>query len=372
LGVPEADWIANGLLDPASPKAGERRELLGWLEARGCSIDELVRAGERGQLQSLVGDRKLRRMPTLTREGVAERIGLDVEVVDRVWLAAGFPPAAPGEVAFTEDDLAVFAMVPVAGDFFGIDTLLAFTRVMGASMARVAEAADAMFVTDVEAPRRARGATEVELATTVDEAVSMLAGLPDILGSLFRRHASAAIERSRLVRSASGHGTGADRLRLAVGFADLVGWTALAERHDPRTLALAVGRFERAASERAVAAGVRVVKSIGDAVMVVGLDPVAVVDVMAGLGTDVDADPELTGMRAAVVAGEALARDGDYVGPTVNLAARATKEAPPGGIVVNAGVAAALAAAGRRVEQLEPRRLRGFDDLVELSLVTPA
>jgi class 3 adenylate cyclase len=365
--VPEQEWIDAGLLDPSSPNAGERRELLAWLEAQGCTVDELVEAERRGHLHSAAADRRLRPPPTLTREDVADRVGLDVERLDRAMLAAGFPPAPPGVPAFTEEDVNIFRVIPAAAGLFGEDTLLAFTRVMGASMARIAEAADAMFLADVEGPKRARGASELELAVTIDEAVRLLGGLPEVLAPLFRRHASAAVERSRAAR-AGDQFRGPDRTRLAVAFADLVGFTALAERHDPRTLAEAVGRFEGAASERAVAAGARVVKSIGDAVMVVGHDPLALVDVALGLVADVAADPQLAGARAAVVAGEVLARDGDYFGPTVNLAARATKEAPPGGVVVNDPVAAALTAAGRPPAPLAPRRLRGFDDPVVLHL----
>jgi class 3 adenylate cyclase len=372
--VPEAEWIEAGLLDPASPTAGERRALLEWLTARGLTVEELVEADAEGNLHSSFADRKLRPAPTMSREDVSARTGLSVEDVDRAWLAAGFPPAPPGEVVFNEDDLLLFDVVPAAMAMFGPDTLLAFTRVMGAAMARIAEAADAMFLTDVEAPRRAGGVTELELAQMVDEGVTMLAGLPTLLVPLFRRHAAAAIDRSRLNRSGQ-RGTsfvGSYNVPLAVGFADLVGFTALAERTEPRALAAIVGRFERSAAERAVAAGVRLVKSIGDAVMIVGSDPVAVVDVVAGLAAEVDAEPALSGMRGAVVAGDVLVRDGDYVGPTVNLAARATKEAPPGGVVVNSPVADALATVGRASTPMPPVTLRGIDEPVALALVTPA
>lgn len=88
--------------------------------------------------------------------------------------------------------------------------------------------------------------------------------------------------------------------------------------------------------------------------------------VLAGLAEDVAADPALRGLRAAVAAGDALARDGDYVGPTVNLAARAIKEAEPGGIVVNTDAAAPLERAGRSVRPLGTRRLRGIADPVVL------
>lgn len=369
--MPEADWIAAGLLDPSSPEAHLRRELLEWLESEGCTVEDLLAAAAAGDLATASADRRLRPPPTLTREDVAVRIGLQPEDVDRIWLAAGFPPPPSGVPHFTEADLNLLGVVPAAIGLFGEETLLAFTRVMGASMARIAEAADAMFLADVEGPQRADGVTPLELARLVDTGLAMLVGLPDVLAPLFRRHAAAAIDRSRLARSGRRGSAfvGSDRVPLTVGFADLVGFTALAGRTDQRELAVVVARFERAAADRAVAAGVRLVKSIGDAVMIVGSDPAAVVDVLLGLVDDVSADPVLGSLRAAAIAGEVLAQGGDYVGPTVNLAARATKEAPPAGVVVNAGVAEALAAAGRPVTALEPRQLRGFDDPVVLWLV---
>lgn len=366
--MPEVDWVAAGLLDPNSENAPQRRELLAWLEARGCSVDDLVEAAAAGNLHSAAADRALMPPPTLTREEAAERTGLTVEQIDRTWLAAGFPPPAPGAKVFAEDDLLLLGVAPLVSSLFGEDAMLGFLRVCAASLARIAEAADAMFLSDVEAPRRAAGAAPVELAEAVDQGVHLLLGLPNVIAPLFRRHAAAAILRSRVAR-ADNRGApfaGPYRVPLVVGFADLVGFTTLAARTDARALATLVARFERGASDRAVAAGARVVKAMGDAVMVVGREPAAVVDVLLGIIDDVGAEPELDGVRAAVVAGDVVVRDGDYLGPTVNLAARATKEAPPGGLVVNEPVADALAAAGRPTRPLEPRQLRGIDDLVVL------
>jgi class 3 adenylate cyclase len=367
----EADWVEAGLLDPGAPDAPARRELLEWLESQGSSLEDMVAAEAGGELATRSADRQLRPHPTMTREEIAARVDMAPDALDRLWLAAGFPPPPSGVPYFTEGDLPLLEVAPAAAVLFGEDTVLAFARVMGASMARIAEAADAMFLTDVEGPVRAEGATPLELAKLVHVGVGMLAGLPDVLAPLFRRHAAAAVDRSRLARTSQRRAgfVGADRVPLTVGFADLVAFTALSERTEPRELAAIIGRFERNATDRAVAAGVRVVKSIGDAVMVVGTDPLAVVDVLAGLAADVEADPALGSLRAAAVAGDVLTQGGDYVGPTVNLAARATKEAPAGGVVVNEPVAAALAAAGRPSAPLEPRRLRGMDDPVVLWLV---
>jgi adenylate cyclase len=114
---------------------------------------------------------------------------------------------------------------------------------------------------------------------------------------------------------------------------------------------------------------VRLVKSIGDEVMVAGSDPVAVTDVLVGLAGFVDAHPVLTAVRAAAAQGELQGRGGDWFGAEVNLAARAVKLASPGQVVVTDPVADALAAAGRAVTPLEPRAVRGVAGPVTLHLV---
>lgn len=370
--MPEEEWVDAGLLDPDGPAVGERRELLTWLEERGVTVDEMLVAARTRSLPSAATDRWLHPPATSTREDVAARTGLSVDQVDRVWLAAGFPPPGPGELVFRESDFDLFDVVPLAIEMFGTDTLLAFTRVMGASMARIAEAADAMFLADVEGPGREAGMSDLELARTIETAVTRLLEIPQVLTPLFQRHAAAAIDRSRIARSGpegGGRHAGSYRVGMAIGFADLVGYTALASRTEPRALAAVVGRFEQAAAERAVAAGARVVKSIGDAVMVAASDPVAVVDVLLGLSDDVGAEPTLDGLRGAVAAGEVVAQDGDFFGTTVNLAARATKEAEPGGLVVDDAVAEALRAAGRPPEPLAPTAIRGIEGPIALHRV---
>jgi adenylate cyclase len=245
---------------------------------------------------------------------------------------------------------------------FGEEAVLAFTRVLGSSLARIAEAGDAMFVRQVEGPMRAGGSTDAQVARTAREAVEVFLGVPTVMADLWRRHAAAALERSRAAR---GEGV-FDRFHLAVGFADLVGFTALAARLDNAELGAAVADFEREAADRATAGGARLVKSMGDAAMIVGADTVAVAGVVADLVEFVHDHPVLTELRAALAVGDLVAREGDYYGPEVNLAARAVKEADPGELVTTADAAAALEAAGWAVEALGPRPLRGFDEPIVL------
>ena len=53
------EWEAAGVYDPSSPDAPQRLELLEWLVDQGVGIEEIVEACPRGQLTSIVGDRKL-------------------------------------------------------------------------------------------------------------------------------------------------------------------------------------------------------------------------------------------------------------------------------------------------------------------------
>ena len=84
-------------------------------------------------------------------------------------------------------------------------------------------------------------------------------------------------------------------------------------------------------------------------------------------------DAVLPGVRAAIAFGPLLVRDGDYFGPIVNLAARATKLAAPGGVVATEEVRAAVPdAVGIDFEVMAARELKGFDEAVTLYAVTTA
>jgi adenylate cyclase len=93
------------------------------------------------------------------------------------------------------------------------------------------------------------------------------------MSPLFRQHVAGAVERSRAARD---HGQ-VDTFHVAVGFGDLVGSTPLGTSVGAVAVGRALAEFEREAADRATARGARLVKAIGDEVMVVGVDPVAVV-----------------------------------------------------------------------------------------------
>lgn len=126
-----------------------------------------------------------------------------------------------------------------------------------------------------------------------------------------------------------------------VGFVDLSGFTALTEAHGDEGAVECAERFYQLA-QRALVAKTRIVKRIGDAVMLMGVDPVASVASVAKMVALAEAEPEFPALRAGLYAGPVVERDGDYFGATVNLAARLGAYARAGEILCGASLADAL------------------------------
>ena len=111
----------------------------------------------------------------------------------------------------------------------------------------------------------------------------------------------------------------------------------------------------------------RVIKTIGDEVMVVGTDPAALVDWAVGFQQLATERPR---PRIGLHAGSVLYRDGDYYGRAVNLASRVAARATGGEVLVTREI---RAAAGRHLvlEPIGSVELKGFDDATELFLAAP-
>jgi adenylate cyclase len=130
-------------------------------------------------------------------------------------------------------------------------------------------------------------------------------------------------------------------IEVCILFADLEGFTAFTEAHGDHDAAYCAGRFYELA-EAVLIGDARVIKTIGDAVMIVSSAPAIVVSIALNLGSIVDAEPEFPAIRAGLHSGPAVERGGDYFGAAVNLAARVTAYARSGQILCTEAVAAAI------------------------------
>jgi adenylate cyclase len=118
------------------------------------------------------------------------------------------------------------------------------------------------------------------------------------------------------------------RIEATFAFVDMAGFTALTERQgdeDAADLATMFAEITRAA----LSPGDRLIKTIGDAVLITSPNPEAGLSLIERLLTEAAAETRLPTLRAGLHHGEAVQRDGDVFGAAVNLAARVAAEAHP-------------------------------------------
>jgi adenylate cyclase len=180
--------------------------------------------------------------------------------------------------------------------------------------------------------------------------------LERLLGYVWRRHLAATAGRVL----AAGQADSVAR-RLAVGFADLVGFTSLTRQVSEEELGLLVERFESLASDLVAECAGRVVKTVGDEVMFTADSPSVAAEIGIRLAERVGADADLPDVRVGLGFGTVLSRLGDVYGEPVNLASRLTSIARPGTVLVDRELAAVLEEDDHwRLRRVPPRPVRGY------------
>jgi adenylate cyclase len=340
--------------------AEQRRELVEYLISLGATRDDLE--SYRDELPGLASVLAIRGGPALPLSEVADRAGLPVEKVRRITRAAGFPDPRPDDRVFGERAVDLFAGMGAAESLFGEDVVLQLLRVIGGAAARIADAIVSAFLVNVEAAVRDEDPVGLGVARANAEAAALLPFVADSIDVLLRQHLIAA-RRTILGEQESGY----EVQRMCVGFADLVGSTALAERLSTQELGALITEFENIAADTITSSGGRVVKLIGDEVLFTAGDERTACSLALELVRAFAEHPRLPTVRAGVASGDVLLRDGDVFGPVVNLAARAVALAGPSELVVPPAVAEA---AGLRAESAGSHALKGFESDVELCRVT--
>ncbi len=361
----DVDWEAEGLLESLDGEARAARErLLDELAGEGVELEELRTAVAEDRLALVPVERVLSGAgERLTVDEVAERAGVDRDLLDRDWRALGMALSDDDERIYTERDVEAAKRVKALLDG-GIpeQSVLEIARLLGMSMSQLAAAnrrviADAFLRdgdTEYDAAKRFAAAAEAFLPL-IGETLEYVLSLH--LREQIRHDAFGLAELS------SGRAAAAEEATIC--FADLVDFTQLGETLEPEELGGVTGRLGELASA-AVEPPVRLVKMIGDAAMLVGPEPGPVVEAALDLVEAVaDEGEDFPLLRAGVARGQALPRGGDWYGRPVNLASRITGIARPGSVLADAEVHDALdddyewSFAGER-------RLKGIDDRVRL------
>lgn len=270
---------------------------------------------------------------------LAEVAGMPPNQIVQLWRSLGFPEPQPRERIFTTADADMLRTVAELIEMGVIDPSLVvqLSRVIGSSMARVASAQ----VDAIDPGDGGEGEGAIRRHGRQEE-FSLYAGAllptPKVMDYVWRRHLQAAA-RQRINRE--GAGTGRDRR--VVGFADLVGFTALSQQISSRELAAVVDRFESIAYDTVGRLGGRVVKMIGDEVMFSVDDDRAAAEIGLTLAEAYADDDDLSDVRVGLAAGPVLQREADLFGPVVNLASRIVGIAFPASVVAADSVHDALA-----------------------------
>jgi adenylate cyclase len=363
-------WVADGLVPLRdgewTPAALAQARIVARMRARGHSLDQLRDAAREGRLaygyleDLFPGDDDA----VCTLAQAAEQTGLEAELIRRIWSTAGFPLRALE--ALSEDDLELLRhLAEVLDAGLPLVAFLQLVRVYGQALAQIADAEVKLFHLYVHEPMIREGAPVLEIAEELSDLASEL--LP--LGGPIMDGVHQRLLRHFLEQDVVGHlelvadEPALGRMRVAIAFADLAGYTRLTEEIGEEEALEIVERFVGLVEET-LPDEARVVKTIGDEVMIVGSDPAALVDWAVGLQVLAVERPR---PRIGVHAGSVLYRDGDYYGRAVNLAARVSARATGGEVLVTREIADC---AGRHLafQPIGEVKLKGFDEATELFL----
>ncbi len=335
------EFEAAGLYDAVVDADSGRLDLLEWLDGQGFTIVEMQQAHSvvAVGLVSLATDRRLRGGELLTRREAIELSGLSPDDFAAAIGIVAIDRFPDGEFGFSTDDAAILAALGLFPAMFSRDAAMAIMRVIGSSVARIAEALVSVFLQDIESRHVNAGGSEFVQAQQSHEAVGLTeSGLGAQLNSILRRHTMQAIDWTR--RAPIGFEQRFD-YRYAVGFVDLVGFTPISAKMSPQELGDFLGDFEGRAHDVVTAAGARVVKFIGDEVMFVSTDPDAACRAASALMSGFELAGDHVVPRGALAYGNVLLRGGDYYGSIVNLASRLVDKAMPQEILVTDEMASA-------------------------------
>ena len=352
-----------------TPAALAHARIVARLRSRGYTLAQ-IREGSRsgrlafGYMEELFPSDP----PTYTLAEAAEEARLEPALVERIWSALGITHQRIETL--TEDDVALLRYIAsVLASGFPLVALLQLVRVYGQAIAQIADAEVRLFHLYVHEPLIRDGVPGLEMAEEMEGLARDLLPLASpIMGHLHQRFLQHFIEQDVVghLELDSEEELDLGRLRVAIGFVDLAGYTRLTEEVGEEHALDLVERFIESV-EATLPEEARIVKTIGDAVMIVSSDPAALTEWAVGFQ---ELQTERPLPRIGIHYGSALYRDGDYYGGAVNLAARVGARAAGGEVLVTRDLVehGGNHLAFRRIGEV---RLKGFSHPTELYLAAP-
>jgi adenylate cyclase len=362
--VADVDIESSGLLDGLDGVARqERAELVEWLLGEGFTVEQI-----RGEVAPMllpagriVGEDGV----YVSERQVCEETGIDLELLEAIQRAFGMPRTEdPDAVVYLRADSEAAARAKVFVDL-GLtrEQVIAVSRVLGQGLAQIAEAMRQAVLESVLQP----GATELQIAQAYEAMVRRVAQpLRPLCEEVLRLQLRHSLETEVINVAERAAGTLPGARQVGVAFADLVGFTRLGEGVPPEDLEHLVNRLSVLARD-VVEHPVRFIKTIGDEVMFVSTDTVALLRAALALLAAVEKDRDLPQLRVGVASGWAVSRAGDWFGSPVNVASRVTGIARPGTVLVTESARDAIGSAeGFAWSFVGARHLKGVKGQVNL------
>jgi adenylate cyclase len=353
--------------------AAMHARLVARLREHGYSLDEIKQAGDDGRLAfGYVDELFPPRDGKYSLEEIAAEAGLEPALIERLWRSMGYPSWRLERL--DDDDLeALRYMGAVLSAGFPLVAFLQVLNVYGQSLRQVADAEARLFRMYVHEPLIRDGVPATQMAEELGELTNELLPLTTPLMIYMHRHFLRHFVEQDLIATVESELEGdasevLGELTVAIAFADLVGFVRFTEEEGELEALDLLERFV-VTVDNSLPPSARVVKNIGDGVMIVGNDPVELTDWAIDFqeGFERRSRP-----RIGVHYGRTLYRDGDYYGRNVNLAARVVARAHAGEVLVTEPVRDSVPETPALFfEAIGAVQLKGFKEPTSLYIARP-
>jgi adenylate cyclase len=361
-------YVDAGLLHQHAPDGDfepdslHRLRLIQFVRNRGVTDEQLVAATARqGDLLAIFEEFDPAANPA-NLSHVARDLGLDQGVLDELAEILDWQHLETG----SDSDVATLRVVAKALQLgMPRDALMQIIRIFADATDRLADAVVRTYHDYVHEQFRAQGLAGRELL-----AANQAVGRPalDLLEPAlvyFHRRAYQRANREDLLRHLAEEITPPSATpgeeHATVLFVDLASFTPLTATMGDQAAAGVLRRFSATARRTAARHTGRILKQIGDAFMLIFSQPRDAIEFGLAMQRFVDAESHFPALHIGADHGSVLYREGDYVGGTVNLAARVASAGVAGQFLITQDL---RDAAGNLTDAdfvvLPPRRLKGI------------
>jgi adenylate cyclase len=351
------------------PDSLHRLRLIQFARSRGFGDDQLLAAAAtQGDLLGIFEEFDPPTSAPVDLVDVATDLGLDDAVVEELTAILDWDDLKAG----TDSDVATLRVVAKALELgMPRDALMQLIRIFADATDRLADALVRTFHDYVHERFRAKGLVGPELLAATQGVGRPALELVEPTLVHFHRRAYQRANREDLLRHLVEETTPPSATpgeeEATVLFVDLASFTPLTATMGDQAAADVLRRFSATARATATRHTGRIIKQIGDAFMLLFDRAADAIEFGLTMDRFVDTEPQFPALHIGAHHGNVLYREGDYVGGTVNLAARVASAGAAGQFLITEELRnAAGDLADADVTPLPPRRLKGIHDPIRL------